>query len=116
MNDADLKSRIKSLQVPQRDEEYWNSFSGQVLMQLRQPVVQRAPEPSLMARVGWNASFALGCFAACFCIWQAYTGPVSHAISKQQNEIRHALLRVHNNLSKVMRDEHGLHRLVEEPQ
>lgn len=116
MNDFDLESRIKSLRVPERDEEYWNSFSGQVLMQLRRPVAERAPEPSPMARFGWNASFALGCVAACFCIWQTYTGPVSHAISKQQKEIRHALLQFHDNIGKVMRDEHGLHRLVEEPQ
>jgi hypothetical protein len=116
MNDFDLKSQIKSLHVPDRQEEYWNSFPNQVLIQLRRPVAERAPEPSLMARVGWNASFAVGCLAACFCIWQAYTGPVSHVISKQEKQIRHALLQIHNNLGKVMRDEHGLHRLVEEPQ
>ena len=116
MNDFDLKSLVESLRVPEREGDYWESFPNQVLMELRRPVLQRVPEPSPAARFGWNASFALGCLAACFCLWQAYTGPVSHVISKQKGEIRHALLHFHDNVGKVIRDEHGLHRLVEEVQ
>jgi len=112
----DLKSLIQSLHVPEREGEYWDSFPDQVLRQLRRPVPERSPEPSPIARFGWNASLALSCLAASFCLWQAYTGPVSHVISKQQREIRHAVLHFHDNIGKVMRDEHGLHRLVEEGQ
>ncbi|MGZ4965283.1 MAG: hypothetical protein ACXWIU_03870 [Limisphaerales bacterium] len=116
MNDSDLKSLVESLRVPEREADYWDSFPNQVLTQLRRPAVNRAPEASPAARFGWNASFALGCLAACFCLWQAYTGPVSYVISKQKGEIRHALLQFHDNIGNVIRDEHGLHRLVEEGQ
>jgi hypothetical protein len=111
----DLKSLIESLRVPERDGEYWEAFPNQVLREVRRPAAQHVQESPLM-RYGWNLSFALGCLAACFCLWQAYNGPVSHVISKQKSEIRHALLHFHDNIGKVMRDEHGLQRLVEEVQ
>jgi hypothetical protein len=116
MNDSDLKRQFKSLRVPERQDDYWDSFPQQVLRQVRRNEIQRGPAPSLFVRFGWNASFALGCLAACFCVWQAYCGPVSHAISKEKREVRQALLHFHDNLDKVMRDEHGLHRLIEEAQ
>ncbi|MDB6059366.1 MAG: hypothetical protein JWO95_3210 [Verrucomicrobiales bacterium] len=112
----DLKSLIESLHVPGREGDYWDSFPNQVLRELRRPVIERALEPSRLTRYGWNAGFALGCIAACFCLWQASTGPVSHVIGRQKSEIRHALLHFHDNVNKVMRDEHGLHRLIEEAQ
>lgn len=112
----DLKSLIESLHVPQRESDYWDSFPAQVLRELRRPVIERAPEPSRLTRYGWNIGLALGCLAACFCLWQASTGPVSHVIRRQKTEIRQALLQFHDNVDKVMRDEHGLHRLIEEVQ
>lgn len=116
MNDSELQRQFKSLRVPNRDGDYWNSFPDQVLAQLRKPELQRAPEPSRFAQLSWNVSLALSCLVAFFCIWQTCSGSLSHVISKQRKEFRQAVLHLDENMRKVMRDEHGLHRLVEEAQ
>jgi hypothetical protein len=117
VNDSDLKSQFESLRVPERQADYWDGFPDQVLAQLRRrEAVRRVPEPTFVARLSWHAGVVFGCLVACFCLWQACTGPVSHVIQRQKKEVREALLQLHDNMGKVMRDEHGLQRLIEEPQ
>jgi hypothetical protein len=117
MNDSDLKSRFESLRVPERQAEYWNSFPDQVLAQLRRrEAVQHVAEPGFITRLSWNVGVAFGCLVAAFCLWQACLGPVSHVIERQKKEVRQALLQLHDNVGKVMRDDHGLERLIEDPQ
>lgn len=114
MNDSELHRLFKALRVPGRKGDYWESFPKQVLAELRKPQMHRVPEPSRFEKLGWNAGLALSCLVACACVWQACCGPLSNVISRQQKEVRQALLHLDHNVRTVIRDEHGLQHLVEE--
>ncbi|MGD0813589.1 MAG: hypothetical protein ABSA83_08310 [Verrucomicrobiota bacterium] len=114
MKDFDLESKVKALRVPEREEDYWQTFPDRVMKELR-----RAPErparrvfmPGLM----WCARLALACAMLGFCLWQSrMPATLSHALRKDEQELRQSVERIHDNLGRLMQDEHGLDKLVED--
>jgi hypothetical protein len=116
MNDFDLESKLRALRVPERGEDYWEAFPGRVMMEARRASAQRpAPQP-FRAGLPSLGRLALACLMLGFCLWQSrMPGALSHALRKDEQQVRQSVERFHNNLGRFLRDEHGLHQLIEDP-
>jgi hypothetical protein len=117
MKRIDLESQIKSVRVPERDEEFFRDLPQRVLAR-----AQAAPEPSPLPRSFSFSLFAIQTskfvFPAVvlgFCLWQSRMPQAAfRALQEDRQEVRVALAQVHSSLDTLMRDEHGLHYLVQD--
>ena len=118
MKFSDLESQIKSVRVPERDGEFWQTLPRRVLAK-----AQAAPKPTPPAStlhfglcILHYSKFAFAALLLGFCLWQSQLPQaVSHAVLKDGRQMRLALAQVHNGLDMLMRDEHGLHNLIQDP-
>jgi hypothetical protein len=116
MKDFDLESKVKAVRVPERDKDYWEAFPQQVLTELRRAPVEQPAQRAFMPGLLWAGRVALACLMLGFCLWQSrMPGTLSHALRKDEQELRQSVARFHNNLGRLMQDEHGLHKLIEDP-
>ena len=115
MKDSDLQSRLNSLRVPTRNDEYWEAFPETVLAELRATPVERPSEHTFEPGLFWFGRMALACLMVSFCLWQSrLPKTLSHALRKDEREFRQSVARLDNNLGRLMRDEHGLGKLIED--
>jgi hypothetical protein len=115
MKDSDLESKIKAMRVPERGEDYWEEFPQRVLAELRAAPVERPARRDFMGGFLLAGRMALACLMLGFCLWQSrMPKALSHALIKDEKELCHSVERFHDNLGRLMQDEHGLHRLIED--
>ena len=115
MKDFDLESKIKAVHVPERDEDYWQAFPRRVLTELRAIPAERPARRAFMPGLLWGGRVALACQMLGFCLWQGrMPRALSHALLKDEQELRQSVARFHHNLGTLMQDEHGLHKLIED--
>ena len=107
MKDFDLDAKLKALRVSGRDEEYWSAFPQRVLAGSQKRQAERLSHYFFMPRL------AMACLAATFVIWHS---GLAQALSRDERQLRATLVRLPDNMSKLMRDEHGLHYLIEDAQ
>jgi hypothetical protein len=118
MKQFDLESKIKSLRVPERDGEFWQTLPQRVLAR-----AQAAPAPnshacpfrhSLFAIL--NSKFILAGLVAAVCLWQSrMPQAISHRLLQDERQMRQAFAQLPGRLDTLMHDEHGLHNLVQDP-
>ena len=121
MKDLDLESKIKSVRVPERDGEFWQALPQRVLAKAQAapgPAPGAIPSPlfdhSLFTLL--NSRFALAVLLLGLCLWQSrMPQAISHQLLKEQREMRQALAQFPQRLDNFMRDEHGLHHLIQDP-
>ena len=122
MNHLDLESKIKSMRVPERDGEFWQTLPERVLAQAEaQAQDARAQKPaaphfhySLFGIL--SSKFVLACLLAGFCLWQTrMPQTISYKVLKNGRAVRQALAQWPGRLDTLMRDEHGLHNLIQDP-
>jgi len=116
MNNHDLESKIKALRVPERGEEYWESFPERVLAETRAaPAEQPAPRV-IWPGLEWMGRLAVACLMLGFCFWQSpLPRELARAVRQDEMRFHQDMQRFESNLARLMRDEHGLHQLVEDP-
>ena len=114
MKDFDLKSKIRSIRVPQREEEYWEAFPQRVMAQTRNARNdQRTTRENFMAGIWWGARLAVTCLMLGFCLWESQVPrTVSHVLRQDEREFRQSIQRIDYNVGRLMQDEHGLEQLV----
>jgi hypothetical protein len=113
MKDFDLESKVKAVRVPERDEDYWEAFPRRVLTELRAVPAERPARRAFMPGLWWGGRLALACLMLAFCLWQSrMPRALSHTLLRDEKELCQSVTRFHNNLDRLMQDEHGLHRLV----
>jgi hypothetical protein len=114
----DLESQIKSVRVPERDAEFWQTLPHRVLAKA-QAAPKATPRASAMPFAFCllpYSKFVLAILVLGFCLWQTrMPQAVSNAVLKDGRQMRLALARVHDGLDTLMRDEHGLHNLIQDP-
>ena len=114
MKNFDLESMVKSLRVPERGEDYWESFPQQVLMAARHVPAEQPERQAWMPRFALSFGLALLCLFAGFGVGQTrMPQAVSYALLNG-HELRRNVAQFEARVGRLMQDEHGLHRLVED--
>jgi hypothetical protein len=118
MNDLDLESKIKSVSVPECAPEFSETLPRRVLAAAKTgsaPQLQVSPVPISLFTI-LNSKFLMACLVAGLCLWQSrMPQAVSRELVKDGREMRQALAQLPNHLDTFMRDEHGLHNLIQDP-
>lgn len=108
MNDFDLESKLKSVRVPERSEDYWENFPSRVRQDLRRPLARR--REMFLPQWAWAGGLAFGCLFLCLTL-----APVHFAL-KNEKAIRRDLAELPHHLRVFMADEHGMHYLIADQQ
>ena len=107
MNDFELESKLKSVPVPARTEDYWENFPAQVRANLRRTPEEFAPRHSWLPRLAWSGGFALAGLIFILSLWSS-----SHVFLQKEKTFRRELAQLPGHLRVFMQDEHGMHYLV----
>ena len=114
MNDFELESKLKSLRVPERPEEYWNDFPSRVRVQLPRERREFAPQSAWRPRLAWAGGFALAVALVFVCIQFHPLQTVSLAITKQQRQFHAQLARLDTGLHRLILNTDGMGYLLTE--
>lgn len=113
MNDFDLDSKLKSVPLPERSQDYWDNFPAQVRWQLR----RTAPQPEACEswpRFAWGMGIGLACLVTgLFMLGQPWKA-ASSAVFKKETAIRQQIAAMPNHFRAFIADENGLHFLIAE--
>ena len=114
MNLADLESRLKSVPVPERSEEYWNDFPSRIRVQLRREQRECAPRNVWRPRLAWAGGLALA--VALMWVGERFhpLQTASAAITKQQRQLHTQLVQLETGLQQLMLNTHGMGYLLAE--
>jgi hypothetical protein len=113
-NDFDLESKLKSVPVPERSDDYWEDFPSQVRRQLRRSRTESVTRESWLPRLAWAMGCALALVLVFACAQVHPLKTVSFAINTQQMHFHHQLARLDAGLHVLMQDQHGMSYLVAE--
>ena len=114
MNDFELESKLKSVRVPERPDEYWNDFPSRVRVQLPRERREFAPPSAWRLRLAWAGGFALAVALVFACVQFHPLQTVSLAITKQQRQFHAQLARLDAGLHKLMLNTDGMGYLLTE--
>jgi 2-polyprenyl-6-methoxyphenol hydroxylase-like FAD-dependent oxidoreductase len=116
MNHFDLESKIKSVRVPERDAQFWQDLPQRVLARAQAaPERQPAPRRHCLFAI-LSSPFAVACLVLGLCLWQSQMPQaISRALLQDEREMRQTLAQFPARLDTLMRDEHGLHYLIQDP-
>ena len=114
MNDFELESKLKSVRVPERPDEYWNDFPARVRVQLRRERREFAPQSAWRPRLAWAGGFALAVALVFVCVQFHPLQTASLAITKQQRQFHAQLARLDTGLHVLMLNTHGMGYLLTE--
>ena len=114
MNDFELESKLKSLRVPERPEEYWNDFPSRVRVQLTSERREFAPQSVRRPRLAWAGGFALAVALVFVCVQFHPLQTASLAITKQQRQFHAQLARLDAGLHVLMLNTGGMGYLLTE--
>jgi hypothetical protein len=112
MNDFDLESKLKSLRVPERTEEYWNDFPAEVRLKLNRSSSELPPRSAGGWQLVWAGGMALVLVLVCLEFHPLQT--VSLAIAKQERHFHMQLARLDTGLHKLMLNTDGMGYLLTE--
>jgi len=114
MNDFELESKLKSIRVPERPEEYWNEFPSSVRVQLRRERREFEPQSVRRPRLAWAGGFALAVALVFVCVQFHPLRTMSLAITKQQHQFHAQLARLDAGLHVLMLNTDGMGYLLTE--
>jgi hypothetical protein len=114
MNDFDLISKLKSVPVPVRPDEYWDDFPAQVRLELRRTRNQPVSRQALRSRLVWGCDAALAAALVVLCIqfhpWQS----ASDALARHQRYFHAQFARLDNGLHRLVLNTDGMGYLLAE--
>jgi hypothetical protein len=114
MNDFELESKLKTVPVPARSEDYWENFPSQVRANLRRAPVEFAPQNFWLLRPAWGGCFALTVALVFVCVQFHPLQTISLAIMKQQRHFHTQLVRLDTGLHVLMLNTDGMGYLLAE--
>ncbi|HXB61140.1 MAG TPA: hypothetical protein VNU95_16325 [Candidatus Acidoferrales bacterium] len=109
MSDFELESKLKSVRVPEKTDEYWEDFPGRVRSQLRRPAIVERTRTHWMPQWAWSSGLAAACVVLCLSLWPAF-----QTVVKDERTIQQDAARFPHQLHLLMADEHGMQYLVSE--
>ncbi len=114
MNDFELEASLKSVQLPERSEEYWNDFPSRVRVQLRHSPGEFKPRSVWRPRFQWAGAFALA--LALMYVGERFhpLETASKAITKHEHNLRLQVAQLESGLRILMFNPHGMGYLLAE--
>ena len=112
MNDFELESKLKSVRVPERSDEYWSDFSSRVRVQLPREHREFEPQSVWRPRFAWAGGLALTAVLIFLCIQFRPLQAASATIARHEQHFRTQLARLDDGLHVLMLDQHGMSYLV----
>ena len=109
MNDSELKSKLKSVRVPEKTDEYWEDFPSRVRSQLYRPVAVERAQTRWMPQWAWSSGLATACVVLVLSLW-----PVFQNVVKDERAWQRDAAQFPHQLHLLMADEHGMQYLVSE--
>jgi len=116
MNDFELESKLKTVPVLERPENYWEDFPARVRVQLHRIAPQADLAEYGLPQFAWRLGASFACLAVGLLVLGRPLQAASNAIFKNERTIRQQLAELPHHLRVLMADEHGLHYLVAEKQ
>lgn len=112
MNDSELESRLRSVPVPERSEEYWQDFP----VQLRLKSYRRQPQPESaspwLPRLAWAGGLALA-LALVFVSIQFHVLPkTSAAFTRHERLLRMQMGQIESGMQWLIFNPHGTTNVV----
>jgi hypothetical protein len=114
MNDFDLESKLKSVPVPERTDEYWNDFPSRVRVQFRRERDQSVPVRAWRPQLAWAGGLALAVALVFVCVQFHPLQTMSLAIAKQERVFHMQLARLDAGLHVLMLNTDGMGYLLAE--
>ena len=114
MNDFDLDSKLKSVPLPERPDEYWNEFPSGVRVQLHHARREPAPPSAGRPRLAWAGGFALAVALVFVCVQYHPLQTMALAFTKQQRHFHAQLARLDAGLHVLMLNTDGMGYLLTE--
>ena len=113
MSDFELESKLRSVRVPEKTDEYWEDFPALVRSQLhrtraRPAAVERA-QTRWLPQWAWGSGLATACVVLCLALWPAF-----QTVVKDERAFQRDAARFPHQLHLLMADEHGMQYLVSE--
>jgi hypothetical protein len=115
MTDLDLISRLKTVPVPERSDEYWNDFPSRIRVQLRRESHGYSSHKPWRMRLAWAGGFAAGVALTLACVGLHVPQAVSHAIARQRGVFHAQAARLDTGLHKLILNTDGMGSLLTEP-
>ena len=116
MNDFDLESKLKTVRVPERDEDYWEAFPRLVMAKSR-ATPARTVRQSWLHHFAWEGSIAFACLVAVLGFVLAFGHPkksVTYAMLTNVKSFQAELVQFQGRVRVLMQIDHGLHSLIED--
>ena len=114
MNDSELKSKLNSVRVPERTDDYWTDFPSRVRLQLPRERREFVPQSIWRPRLSWASGLAVAALLIFICIQFQPLQKASAAIARHQQHLRLEFARFNAGLHVLMLDQHGMSYLVAE--
>jgi len=112
-----IDRELRAMVVPDRNFDYWEAFPQTVMAKLRTAPGQQPRRRPAVSPFAWEFVLALACLVASLFICQTrIPRAVSYALLKDKQELRATWEQIPNRMRTFMEDEHGLHRLIQDPQ
>jgi len=114
MTDAELQSRLRSVPVPERSEDYWNDFPSRVRLQLPKERREFAPRNVWRPRLKLAGGLALA--LALMWVGERYQPlqAASKAITKHEQQFQTQLARLKAGVRILVFNPHGMNYLLAE--
>jgi hypothetical protein len=111
MKEFDLEKTLKAARVPDRPQEYWETFPGDVLARLRTTPKIRHTGHRWRPQLAWGFGVAFACLAIGFAIGHWHAGRQTadpYALLQNEKVLREVLALFPNRVRAIVQDEHGL--------
>jgi hypothetical protein len=112
MNDLDLEKKLKAARVPERGEDYWESFPRLVSAKLRAtPTVRPSVERHWLPRLAWGGGIAFACLAIGFAIghWRGRLQQSDpYALLQNEKMLREVTAMFPNRVRAIVQDKQGI--------
>jgi hypothetical protein len=115
MNKSELDSILKKARTPERSEEFWEMFPGQIAIRLnRARTDNHPPKRNWFPRLAWGFATVI-CVLAAFAIghWRGQRETkASTDVLANAKVVRETLAMFPNQVRAIMEDEHGLNLVL----
>ena len=117
MKRFDLDKELKSAQIPERGEDYWEYFPRRVASQLRSTESQPVERKLRLQVLAWGVGTSVACLALILTLgFSSAPKLLAYAVNHNKQEISTTLNQFSEHVENLMQNEHGMEWLLADQQ